>query len=200
VASTSSSAELGPKYAISYGLTGGPGHSKRMRKLLSKNGYRETRNLSEADLIIAHSAGCWLPVEISPKLVFLIGPPLADPTFKTWLKAYRQNLKDFVSSQTDARRGSRVIAFNLIYAVTQPRKNGRIIRKAKNSKLQPFKDSRIVFLANHFDPWPNPSDLKEYTEGRDWAFLSLSGAHDNIWANPDKYVPIINHYAKQLLA
>jgi len=64
-------------YFISYGLGGGSWHSRGFQRLLGRSGYWPVE-ANESDVIIAHSAGCWLiPPTAKPKLVIYVGLPLA---------------------------------------------------------------------------------------------------------------------------
>lgn len=187
-------------YAISYGLVSGPGHGRQFRKLLDAAGYVQSQAMASADILIAHSAGCWmLPAGLAPKLVFLVGPALNEPSATNWAHANLENIKAFTGNH-HVLKGTKLISFNIFYALLQPKRSRAIIRQAKHADLQSFSNSQVIFIANRKDPWPHPAGLESYIQDKPWAFMSLPGSHENIWEMPDRYVAIINHHAKQLLA
>src|SRR4051812_17865495 len=62
--------------AIIYGWAEGSWQSKRFARELEKRGLRLTRDVQNADVIVAHSSGCYLvPKEIRAELILLIGLP-----------------------------------------------------------------------------------------------------------------------------
>lgn len=181
-------------FAICYGFVGGPAHSRGLRKRLRRAGFKAAQ-LEGADIIIAHSAGCWLiPNTARPKLVMYIGMPLsmARPR-RSWVRA---NLSSFKNGHP--LRNINVRLKNTYYGLLQPRRNWNIVRRAKIAQPTIFPDAQTVFIANHNDPWPQAPILASFIAQQPWAFLSLMGTHDNIWEEPDLYAAIINHYARLL--
>lgn len=61
---------------IQYGIFGGELQGKRLRREIQKAGYAVTKNASAADIILAHSAGCfWLPSAPARQKLLLVDPP-----------------------------------------------------------------------------------------------------------------------------
>jgi hypothetical protein len=190
MATTSSS----PSFAISYGLVGGKLHSRGLRQSLLRAGFSSTSK-QKADIIIAHSAGCWLiPKNAKPKLIIYVGMPLAnDEPKETWKKAVASGF-----SNNSWQRSAKIASKNAFYGISQPKRNLGIIRKAAQAKPVVFPNVPAVFVANHYDPWPRSSRLDNYIDRKDWTFISLEGSHDDIWDHPDRYVEIVKRYAKLL--
>jgi pimeloyl-ACP methyl ester carboxylesterase len=183
-------------FAISYGLGGGPLHARHLNRLLHKAGFQQTRQLKEADIIIAHSGGCWLiPKTAKPQLVIYVGMCLAQSQpFRTWLAA-----KALMRKQSRRARRLSTMIKNVYYNLAQPLRNINMIRQSKTARPIVFPDCPTVFISNRYDPWPRSSQTQEYLDNYDWAFISLSGSHDDIWEHPERYVAIINHYARLLV-
>lgn len=183
-------------YAISYGLAGGPAHSRQLRKLLGAAGFRRAP-LHKADIVIAHSAGCWLlPTDLKPTLVIYVGMPLAvENPRQTWSTATRLGARHSPVRHTVNNRLK-----NTYYQLLQPRRNIEIIRMAKHAQPVIFPGVRqAVFIANRHDPWPgNAGFLQNFAKNADWAFVGLPGTHDDIWGRPERYVEVIKHYARLL--
>jgi hypothetical protein len=190
------------RVAISYGIFGGPLHSSEMVAQLRAAGYEVTDDLTLADTIIAHSAGCWnIPKSASPKLILLIGVALSQTSpYKIFFRAAGSNAGAFIKNR-HLLHGLALCCKSLFYAISQPRRNLRIIMRAPNAKLTEFSGAKIVCIANHFDPWPNEANVSEFIHDpnkHNWAFLSLPGSHDNIWEDPAIYVAIMDIYARLL--
>lgn len=186
-------------YTISYGFLGGPAHSRKLRRLLQAQGLKPVKQTAEPDIIIAHSAGCWLiPQASSARLVIFIGMPLAhDKPRQVYWQVNRQNI-------LAATKGLKLIKalggiiFNIYYALTQPRRNRAIMREVRDPQPSILPQAKHVFIANRHDPWPQSKQLEDLLETRDWAFIGLPGSHNDIWEHPERYAAITNHYARLL--
>lgn len=184
-------------YYIAYGFLGGALTGIRMRRLLRKSGYKRSRFLADADIVLAHSAGCWELNNIKiARLVFLVGLPLAEPSLK--LSSY--NAQQMTKIALANRHYLHILGVrlnNLVYGLFQPRRNLSIIRNISQLQavFQAPKATQIVCIANRHDPWPRADNMQSLIDEEPWAFISLGGSHDDIWEHPDRYVEIINHYA-----
>jgi hypothetical protein len=187
-------------YAISYGFLGGPAHSRQMRKRLRKLGYVQAPSIKRADIVIAHSAGCWLvPPSASAKLLVYIGMPLVQAyPHQTFKAARRQNIRAFIR-HFHLWRGITIGFYSFCYGLVQPRRNRNIIRGAKQARTATeLPGAHTVFIANRDDPWLYSDSLRTYTKTRDWAFIGLPGSHNDIWEYSERYSAIIDHYARLL--
>jgi hypothetical protein len=180
-------------YAICYGFASGPKNGAALQKALEAAGYKLVP-IDKADIVIAHSAGCWLlPRDIHPRLVMYVGMPLQQTTpGKTWFEA---NTKHNTLSR---RQLARSRAIHSYYLVREPRRNVRLIKDAKRLQPSIIENTPTIFIANHHDPWPHAPILETYLETYPWDFISLPGTHNDIWTHPDAYVDIIDHYARLL--
>ena len=187
-------------YAISYGFLGGPSHSRTFRKNLRKLGYTPATAAGQADIVIAHSAGCWLvPPNSSAKLLIYIGMPLAQAfPHETFKAARRENIKAFIR-HFHVWRGVVIGFFSCYYALVQPLRNRDIVRGTKKARhATELPDAQSVFIANSNDPWLYSKKLHAYLKTRDWAFIGLPGSHNDIWEHSERYAAIIDHYARLL--
>jgi len=185
-----------PTYAISYGFLGGPAHSRRLCRLLGRQGYVQAQSVGQADIVIAHSAGCWLiPESATPKLIVFVGMPLSEAhPHQTFKDARQKNIQAFMYN-FHLLRGLAIGLYSLYYWLTQPTRNRDIIRRAKTAPEVTSRADTTVFIANRDDPWPHSNRLEQYLGNHNWAFLSLPGSHNNIWEYSERYVAIIDHYA-----
>jgi hypothetical protein len=175
---------------------GGPGHSRTFRKLMIQAGFQPTV-ITMADIILAHSAACWLiPETARPKVVTYVGMPLvmARPR-DTWIRASLLSLRRGQLMQQLHTR-----SHNTYYAFRQPIRNFGIMRHPKIAQPVIFPTAQTLFVANRYDPWPRGPSLKTFLTTKPWVFIGMPGSHENIWEDPRNYVTILNHYAKRLLA
>ena len=183
-------------FAICYGFVSGPAHGRRLRQELEHAGFT-VADIEVADIIIVHSGGCWLiPARSQPKLIIYVGMPLAlDRPTLTLARAQRAS---FSPGKGHPLPNLKVRILNIYYLLRQGRRNFALVRQAKVAKLVEFPAAQTVFIANHYDPWPQSAALKDLISSKPWAFLGLQGTHDNIWEEPVVYAAIIEHYARLL--
>lgn len=186
-------------YSIVYGFLGGPAHGRELLSALKDIGLKPVRETEAADIIIAHSAGCWLiPARSTARLVIFIGMPLAqDNPAKTFREANLQNIRTSLKGQ-NIIAWFRGLVLDLYYAVMQPKRNWLIIRRARNVQPVILPEAAHVFIANRYDPWLRSKQLDKLLDSGNWSFINLPGSHADIWKNPEHYASIINHYARLL--
>ncbi len=182
-------------YAFSYGFAGGPLHARKFKHLMHLSGYAHSQLPQAADIIIAHSAGCWLiPKDCRPKLIMYVGMPLAQlRPLQSLLAANQLALRPVHLLHTLGTKAKATY-----YGLRQPRRNLKIVRMTKTAKPVIMPNIPAIFIANQHDPWPKSAKLKDYLNTQVWAFISLFGTHDDIWEHSERYVAIINHYARLL--
>src|SRR5579864_2793078 len=181
-------------FAICYGFMEGSAHGRRLRQQLHQAGFKASK-VHEAELIVAHSAGCVLiPADAKPKLVIYTGMPLvlARPQ-RTWVRATWPRLK---KGQWKHELTTR--SHNTYYGVRHLKRNLSIMRDPKIAQPVIFPRAQTVFIANQHDPWPKGEELDKLVTQHPWVFLSLPGPHEHLWHAPHDYVTIIDHYARLL--
>jgi hypothetical protein len=190
---STNSAKHALSYSFSYGFLGGALHARKFKRQMQSAGYNYVLEPQNADIIIAHSAGCWLiPKNSRPKLIVYVGMPLnqSEPR-KTILAANAARVKEL----RDRRYILPLQLKSMYHGLRQPVRNIRIVKSAKQLKPVIIKSAGVVFIANRHDPWTQDKKLETYLIKQPWAFINLPGAHDHIWEQPKFYIDIINHYA-----
>lgn len=181
---------------ICYGFVEGKTRARRFARLCKKSGF-ELAELENADLIVAHSAGCWLlPADIHPKLVIYVGMPLnRSRSQENWLKSTIDSINiEGLKNNITARLS------NIYYLLRNPIRNLKIIAHPRIGYAVEYADTPTIFIANQHDSWPIAEDFPVFIANHPWTFIGLPGTHDDIWQHPDRYVAIIKHYADGLLA
>ncbi len=187
-------------YSFSYGFLGGRGNSRHFRKMLTKAGYIESKNLNSANIIIAHSAGCFMiPESTSAGLILFIGMPLSQNNpWQTFKIAGKENYKEFIRNK-HILKVINIGFYAAFYGITQPKRNIKIMRDAKNiPQIKKYSDATVVFIVNKKDPWPDIKNSISKLHRYNWSFVSMPGSHDNIWEYPSSYVAIIKHFARSV--
>src|SRR5690349_1106305 len=105
------------KVAIIYGWSEGPWHGKKLRQEISNAGFEIIKQPEKADIIIAHSGGCFmLPQQSRAHLVLLVGLPYWPG--KHPVRSLRQKIKD----ETKNGWWLKKTYFNAYYFLTRPRR------------------------------------------------------------------------------
>ena len=173
--------------AIIYGWSEGSWQGKRLRTELHKHGFHITKSVKQADVIIAHSGGCYLLAEESrARLILLVGLPY-HPTkhpVRSLQSKIRRELKD--------SWWFRKTFFNTYYLFSKPRRWYRIWRARKQSVLpEASEEVPIIAIRNEQDDFMHATSSADLANKKGWKLQSLSGHHDDLWINPAPYVQII---------
>jgi hypothetical protein len=189
-------------YAILYGFSENHHHGKEIEQLLRIQGFVKAAQAAEADIIIAHSAGCYqVPAKSTAQLVFLVGVPMnSDPARKTFIKASTLDIQIAMKDKQLLIKRLRLARHNTGALIRHPRYHRSLAQLVvKNRHVPPsITGPQLIVVSNRYDPWPIPLFDKQHTSSYDASFISLTGAHDHIWQAPEEYVAIINYYAARL--
>jgi hypothetical protein len=175
---------------IIYGLNEGPAMGRELCKSLREAGFTISDNPATADVIFAHSGGCYLiPQQNQAKLIVLAGLPywpgrpwVIATTLKVWQEARAYNQLGQSGSWALKWLFHIRYAFNLRAA----------IRMALNRTLdKPWNSTQPqIIVRNRHDAYCGP-DLSEVPFKGPRTFISLPGEHDDCWENPERYVNLL---------
>ncbi len=174
------------KVYIAYGWPEGKRHSVLLKRALVKADYELTNRQENADIVIAHSAGCYrLSSEPKNKLVLLVGLPNwpHKPLHKaTWQKV-RLEIKN--------RYWYRKTLLNVFYAL-HIRTTFKAWRALKSKLIPLAEDKRVVLIHNKQDAYMHDNTGRAMAARRGWEYVDLDGQHDDLWQNPKPYIEIVN--------
>jgi hypothetical protein len=182
-----------------YGLCEGRRIGLQFERALEENGFRITRVVETADIILTHSGGCFaLPDKHSAQLVIFLGLPFWPG--KSTLHALAQKiLLDTLTwrSISDILHGVRKTCWNGVYFWNIVN-NHRMLRGRKVGGFWQSTDLTVL-IRNKDDTMcvPGPSAFHFHNPP---VLLELQGQHDDCWSHPDKYLAIIKVYYGKLLA
>lgn len=181
-----------PTVAIIYGFSEGKWYGRKLHKLLTEQGYTVTNNVTDATVLIAHSAGCYMiPRNARARLVIHVG-------YTYWpgrslLSSLNETLRHDYRQYGFVRWFGRctmhdVHMLNLVQ--TTRCIPGWMHPDRKLSELGPM---RHIFIRNQLDSYCHPDALLHKTN-TSHTYVSLPGAHNDIWDNPEPYVNLL-HWA-----
>lgn len=181
--------------AFIYGFTEGEWHGKRFRKVLRENGYEIVYNPHVADIIIAHSGGCYhVPIDLKPSQKVL----LINPTYWPGKPLLLRALKMFGQLITAVRIGNRPLyqlqktVHNLWYLVWHADTNRDMVKRAHKFELPvEIKHNPTTLVRNLHDPWLTPKldDLKQINP--QLRIVCMPGWHDHCWEFPEAYLHLL---------
>jgi hypothetical protein len=182
------------KVAVLYGIFAGPAAGRGVQKALLAAGYSLTTSAATADIIIAHSAGCfWLPPASPGQRYILIDPPYwpgqsvstrAGARLMSHLHFHNYG---YTFAAWCARNG-----WVIYYALRDAQRTFRIMRHARQFDLTQVIQSRdITLVRNQFDDWltPNLAELqKQFPQLR---IQNMPCDHDHLLYHPEAYINLL---------
>lgn len=171
---------------IAYGWPEGKWHGKHFRESLRKAGYQNTNSLKQADIIVAHSAGCYmLPDSLTAKLILLIGIPNwpGRSLFKCTSEKVILEKKNLYWFQKTL--------FHILYGVSQPRRLFNAYRNHRKKYILANNAIRVLAIRNKHDTYMDASTNRKLSVERGWVYKDLEGQHDDLWQNPQPYLDLI---------
>lgn len=179
--------------AIIYGIAEGSWHGKLMRQALEEAGYTFEPNPEKADIVIAHSGGCFfLPFTKKHQTILLIGPPYwpGKPPFISMTEKMRY---DFIHRKKEKKLGYLFVktlwnGFYVIGDILHVFDMSRFFRQHDLMDRLPSKD--ILLIRNKYDTWCSP-DISSIPTNNPIRFVDLPGDHDDCWLHPKAYIDLL---------
>lgn len=180
--------------AFCYGWSEGPWQSRLFAKNLSRNGFSLSKDPANADIIIAHSSGCYLvPKKFQAEVVFLIDPPY-------W--PGRSSISSIVANiavgarehhkEGEIRWWLNKLAHNGWYAITRPQGTYHASTRIKLKHLPKAPPAQsIVLVRNIRDTFCDPKIMNLVGKERGYKFTQLPGAHEHCWIHPELYIDLL---------
>jgi hypothetical protein len=159
-----------------------------LREQLVQTGFTITSDARKADIIIAHSAGCYLvPIDHQARVVINIG-------YTYW--PGRRLLASLIAKLAEeyhrigALKWLKESAIHDIYALNLLHV-ARLVKgwKAPGAYLQKIHGNNI-FIRNQDDPYCEPTAVME-AAGDQHMYISMYGYHDHVWDEPEPYINLL---------
>lgn len=179
--------------AVIPGWAGGKWHTRQFEKTLIEHGYKITARI-DADVIIAHSVGCYdLPAKTPARYYILIDPPYwpGKSILRRFAEKQRQDnrhLRDTLGRRYLARK----FIWGAWYVITRPRYIYlAVASKSDLNFLNGLKDKNVLVVRNQSDQMCAP-EIKVALAAYPWVyFTEVPGEHDDYYTNPTAYIPLL---------
>jgi len=179
-----------PTVAVLYGFCEGGHLAGKLKQTLADAGFAYTNDVSGADVIIAHSGGCWLvPTDAQAQRIILVGVSIW-PHKPLAIRMVQKIRQDFSAARAEHRLASWCTKtfWNGFYFWNMPR-NVRMLRAFPHNPTTHLHAKHIVCIRNAHDAFCSP-DIAAILANPNVCYVSLPGEHDDIWQNPKAYVDI----------
>jgi hypothetical protein len=179
--------------AVITGWAEGPWQIRNFRKQLIKNGMKPIDNAKLADIIIAHSEGCyWLPTQHQAELVVLIGLPWwPGRKLISSIVKKSKNEQNYHRKDRSFKWWLNKIAHNGWYILSKPSKSWRGLRYHGPRYLPFMKQGKILLIRPSDDTFCSPEIMKLLGYPPNYKFIEVPGAHDDCWLKPSTYIDLI---------
>ena len=180
-----------PTICILYGFCEGPLLGDRLRQAFINAGLRLITDPAQADIIFAHSGGgFFIPPHHRAHHIILVGPPywpnrslLVSMGLKMWNDVHpgRRNCS--------FRRWLFELGCNLLYFWNMPA-NLRMLAGHQRGSIWQVRAPRLTLVRNVHDVFLTPY-LATIPFRQPPHVVSLTGAHDDCYRNPQQYLSIV---------
>lgn len=169
---------------IIYGWPEGSWHGRKLRLALKNAGYHITSSPKNADIIIAHSGGCFLiPNDVQAKVVLMIDLPY-------WPnKSLLSSTMEKIRIETKNLWWYQKMLFDIYYLFTRPVYWMKMSQNWKNPSFP--KNTKIILVRNDEDTYLSPTESQKLASENGWEIKVTSGQHDDLWENPSRYIELI---------
>lgn len=180
--------------AVIEGWAGGPKLTRLLRRALTKSGFTIIKDAGRADIIFAHSTGCYmLPGNIQAQLILLIDPPYwpDQSIVGRWVRMNKAELK-FLRKQQGTRQFLKDKLWEIYYIFAKPRFSWSIAKNRSHLDfLDRLSDKPIILIRNKDDEFCSPevkAALKSYMNVK---YVEIPGYHANYYLEPQPYVDLL---------
>lgn len=183
--------------AILHGWAGGLRLTKIFVEELEKSGFKHIRDSREANIIFAHSTGCYrLPENSKAKLVILHGPPYwpSKSILKRllWHKGHDTSLH---LREKGILFASKRLFWEIVYIIIEPSYTFIALKNHRSLHfLDLIEDKKALLTRNEEDYFCSPEIKKAISKYKNVRYVTLPGGHDDYLLNPQPYVDLIRKH------
>ena len=179
---------------VIYGVASGDRLGGRLRRELRHAGFTIAKKSDDADIIVAHSAGCfWLQDTRQDQKLMIIDPPY-------WPG---RTVRDRAKEKSDANFHYRRYDYShrlwltknlwgFYYLIRDMKRTVHIAKRVKDFDLPSvIGDKSVLLVRNKLDSWCTPDlDYLKHNH-RNLKIVELPGEHDDWFFNPKPYVDLL---------
>ncbi|HVS79056.1 MAG TPA: hypothetical protein VHD84_02070 [Candidatus Saccharimonadales bacterium] len=180
--------------AVVEGWAGGPRLSRKFRQALEKSGFKLTRKVAAADIIFAHSTGCYLlPVQNQAELIVALDPPYwpGRAITRRWLDLMKT---DTTLLKSGAGAGSFVSKklWEIYYIFAKPRFTWSVLKNQSHLDfLDKHKGQKVILARNQGDEFCSPLIRERLKKYKNVKYVELPGNHEDYYVNPKSYIDLL---------
>lgn len=180
--------------AILHGWAGGWMHVREFCKTLDDASFKVIKNPRKADIIIAHSTGCYrMPENSNAQLVLVLGPPYWPG--KSILK--RLIYKKGHDTRLHIKQRGLIASINkhiweIIYIVIKPSYTFIALKNHRNLHfLDLLENKEVILIRNEEDYFCSPEIKEAVKKYKNARYVQLPGGHDDFMTNPTPYIDLV---------
>lgn len=181
--------------AIIPGFAEGAWHTSKLQKSLEQIGYTFVSQSQDADIIVAHSAGCFYIPERTPgQLLILVGPPYwpGKSGGTATMEKFRGDIRAAWQSHT-VWFLVRKTGWNLFYALRDIARTRHIIKTAPEHNFHTaLSGHAVAVIRNDNDAYLTPKLTETLPDEEYFNFYHLPGGHDDVWQYPELHAATID--------
>lgn len=186
--------------AVVEGWAGGPKLSRKFRQQLTEKGFRISKNLKDADVIFAHSTGCYLlPANTKAKLIIAMDPPYwpGRAIMGRWLDLMRTDTTLLKSGAGASGFISKKL-WETYYILTRPRFSWSVLTNQSDLSFLPkHQNTKIILLRNKNDEFCSPVIAERIKEYKNVRYIEVAGNHEDYYIHPKPYIELLVKESKQ---
>lgn len=187
--------------AIIVGFTEGKWHARRLEKALRARGHTVVSDFTNADVIFAHSGGCYsVPLNLKPhQLVMLVNPTYwpGRSVPERGRVMVQQALRLLLPGYHPLYHFWKAL-HNVCYFFWHAGQNLAIIRHAPRYNLeQELQHKHTILVRNQDDPWLTPDFRDLQAIHPHLQVIELPGDHADCWLHPDRYIDLLELEVKE---
>jgi len=180
--------------AVVEGWAGGPKLSGLFTKALQNNNFQLVKDIRSADIIFAHSTGCYLlPRYNQAKLLLLVDPPYwpGRSIAGRWLDLMKTDWS-LLKSGAGANSFISKKLWELYYIFAKPSFSWSVLKNQSHLDfLEKHRDKKIILLRNQTDQFCSPKIADELKNYKNVNYLEFPGDHENYYINPQPYIDLL---------
>ncbi len=171
-------------------------HRRQFAKDFTKCGLELAADPMRADVIVAHSSGCYSLPKSKARLVMLIDPPywpgrpLLAGVLNNAVRDARAQIRAWgLASWLRMRVG------NTVYAIVNPWHHIKIWRSLKKALDKSLAGrNKLILVRNRDDTYCGPMIAEWAAQKPEIVYHELPGMHEDCWQNPQPYIDLIKKW------
>lgn len=185
---------MGKTVAILHGWAGGNWHLKQFRRALEDAGFKVVHGQKIADIIVAHSAGCYrLKEGTKAEIIMAIGPAYwpGRSILRRLLTKKRHDTKVLIERKGHQFAIKRFV-WEVIYVFAKPHLTFIAFSNQKHLHfLDRLKNKKVYLIRNKDDSICSPDIRYPLEKYKNVRYLELPGGHDDFMINPEPYIDLL---------